>query len=179
MDPNTPGLIYCQNAQTFINHITLFCTIVIALATLVSLVFTVVTAIIGSSIYKLNRDLRSEHDKLKQSIRDQMSDFNALMIDCKIQLETAKKMAYKLAADPKLLKNREFLDSFIETLKEGKYIVGTQPGEIISAMFNLSELGDLNDMKRLVKIRALAEAQKLHNISTNATSALLRITEKQ
>jgi hypothetical protein len=152
---------------------------IIALATLVTLFFTVITAIIGSSVYKLNKDLRDEHDKLKQSIKEHTSKLKALTVEYKFQLKMAEKLTYNLATDPKLLKNREFLDSFIDALQKGNYKAGTQTGEVVSAMYNLSELGGIDDMKRLVKIRHLAQKQGLDEVKSNATSALLRIAEKQ
>ena len=179
MDPNTSAIIYCQHAQTFINHLTYVCTMLIALATLVSLVFTVVTAVIGSSVYKLNKDLREEHDKLSRNIQDQLSKLEKVTIEYKTQMKIAQRLTYNLITDRKLLSARELIDSFIAAMQEEKYKAGTQTGEIVSAMYSLSELGDMDDMKRLVKIRELSQKTGLEDVNTTATSTLLRIAERQ
>lgn len=179
MDPNTSAIVYCQQAQTFISHLTYVCMMIIALATLVSLVFTIVTAVIGSSVYKLNKDLREEHDKLSLNIQDELSKLKKVTVEYKTQIRIAQKMTYNLTTDPKLKSSREFLDSFIDAVRGKKYKAGTQTGETVSAMYSLSELGSMEDMKRLVKIRDLAKKHDLDEIKSNATSALLRIAEKQ
>ena len=81
MDPNVPFQVYWQTSQSFIQYLTFVCTIVIALATLVSLVFTVITAIIGSSVYKLNKDLREDHARIKESITENIVKLRQLKVE--------------------------------------------------------------------------------------------------
>lgn len=179
MDPNVPFQVYSQTAQSFIQHLTFVCTIVIALATLTSLVFTVITAIIGSSVYKLNKDLREEHAGIKENIRENILILRQLKVEYKIQMERAKDTIYRINTDPILLSEREFIDSVITSLEAGQSEFGDQTAKIISGMYNLSELGDMADMKRLVKVNRLASEKNLQDITFNATRALMRIAEKQ
>ncbi|MCK5615460.1 hypothetical protein KAR91_77065 [Candidatus Pacearchaeota archaeon] len=171
-------LVYCENAQTFIQHVTFVCTVILALATLISLVFTIVIAIIGKSVYALNNDIKAEHDKIKASVAKEKNRLVEFTGKSERLMEEMEDALFRINTEPSLLKKREFIDAVIASLNKGKS-VEKYTSKIISDLYDLSELGSIEDMKRLVRMREVAGNLKLDTIADNATQALLRIAEKQ